>query len=105
MYPVHIILMALTIRAKVKLTAGTVIRYTGNYLATAPVLGVVLADAEAGELASIGTKGLYHIKVAPSQTFAVGDPVALNAAGQAITGATGVAYVFESQPSSVAIIL
>lgn len=102
----HIINLALTVRAAVDLTEGTIVRYTANYDTTKPVLGVVLADVKAGELASIGVKGIYQIKVNTGATFAPGDPIAANSTGLGITGSTGAfATVLESSPTMATIIL
>lgn len=105
MIAAHIILMAVTIRATADLTAGTLVRYTGDYNTAKPVLGMVLADCKSGELASIGVKGQFQVKIAASQAFAAGDPLALNSAGLGITGSTGIAFVTESTPTSATIIL
>lgn len=103
--PVHVINLAVTVRAAVDLKAGTFVRYPGNYSTTAALLGVVLADAKAGELASVGVKGLFQVARAASTTFAVGDEVSINATGQAATGGTAVARAFEVTPNLITVIL
>lgn len=103
--PVHVITMAVTIRATEEVKTGTFVRYTGGYTGTTPILGVVLMDAKVGELASVGVKGLYQVKLAPGATFAPGDPLAVNATGQGVTGATGIATVLEYVPQLATVIL
>ena len=101
---VHIITLALTVRATAELKAGTFVRYSGGYSGTTPILGVVIMDTKVGELASVGVRGLYQVKVAAGSTFAVGDPLAVNAAGLGIVGA-GSMSVFEFTPTLATVIL
>lgn len=103
--PVHVITLATTIRATADIKEGTFVRYSGGYTGTTPVLGVVLMDAKVGELASVGVKGLFQVKLASGATFAPGDPLDINASGLGITGATGIATVLEYVPQLATVIL
>lgn len=105
--PAHVIIHAVTTRAKADLKASTIVRYSGTYAGTTPPLGVVLFDCKEGDLASVGVKGQYQVQLAPGVTVAPGDPIAINAQGQGIAGTaeTKVATVFEFVPTLATIIL
>lgn len=94
--PVHVITLAVTIRATAALKTGTFVRYSGGYTGTAPMLGVVLMDAEAGQLASVGVRGLYQVKVATGVTFAPGDKLAIDANGVGVTPAAATTTTAEN---------
>lgn len=85
----HHVILSVSHPVTTNVTQFSVVRVDGAYTTGSPILGVVMEDASAGDLASVAVQGLVPVEIAAGQNVEVGDLLGLNAAGKGVEPTAG----------------